>query len=591
MKHKLSVLSVILALLALVVLFTACGAKENTASEGTIKPRTITIYSITGDGTTPEAIAAVQEAMNKITRSMYNTEVILRLYPVDEYETVLKKVIQANEDGDNIVNSGTSDAVTTEAITTNEYGRPITVYPEAHENQFDIFLIPDGVDNFDFYTQEYFNYTENNEIVEMGGVALDISSQINENSASYILNQYIPANVLNFCRADSIDSSSALYGIPSNNYYGDAEYFLVNKALYAEYNYDPSTITDMYSVQSFLVDLAADCGAGKRPGTVPLYNTPGMNLVSVTGMHSVVTQCVTNTASVASGMFTPMNIFAIPNAQKAMGFVNAINIAGGIMPRVTDDVDFSASFGAAYVYGSAEVLSKYADDYYIMLTSVPKIDGDDIYKGVYAVSKYASEYADRCMQILTALTTNAEYRNLFAYGVENVNYIIDEETGLVSWASVKPENVYEMDLERTGNMFLLKQNSNMTEAELLLSDNNWAIAKQTNNDAIVSPYAKFVLSTKYAASDYSSVSYKAMSLTIPELEKLYDEIWVWIAEYPTYVNPDTGENLNTFNEYLLVLQERLNANIYVSSAASQIYSTSIRSQYANWYGVTYGGNK
>ena len=66
---------------------------------------------------------------------------------------------------------------------------------------------------------------------------------------------------------------------------------------------------------------------------------------------------------------------------------------------------------------------------------------------------------------------------------------------------------------------------------------------------------------------------------------------MWIAEYPTYVNPDTGENLNTFNEYLLVLQERLNANIYVSSAASQIYSTSIRSQYANWYGVTYGGNK
>ena len=188
MKHKLSVLSVILALLALVVVFTACGADENVATEGAIKPRTITIYSITGDNTTKDAIDAVEEAMNKITRSLYNIEVELRLYPASEYEAAIKAAIKANEDGDVIIEAGTADSVVAETVV-NEYGRPITVYPTAHKNQFDIFLIPDGVDNFDFYTQDYFNYNEGNEVVEMGGVALDISSQINENSANYILTQ------------------------------------------------------------------------------------------------------------------------------------------------------------------------------------------------------------------------------------------------------------------------------------------------------------------------------------------------------------------------------------------------------------------
>ena len=592
MKHKLSFLSVLLALLALVFVFTACGADENVASEDSNKPRTITIYSITGDNTTKEAIAAVQEAMNKITRSLYNIEVILRLYPESEYEDALLAAIAANESGNLNIDVGTADSVVADTIV-NEYGRPITIYPEAYENQLDIFLIPDGVSNFDYYTSKFFKEGEG-ESATYSGIAHDLTELINQNSKNYVMNQYIPEKILTFCRKYSDQAAGAdnpLYGIPSNRYYGDAEYFLINKALFAEYRYDPATITDMYSVQSFLVDLAADCGAGKRPGTIPLYNTPGMNLMSVTGKNSVVAQAVSDTATVGPGLFTPMNIFSVPSAQKAMTFVNAVYVAGGIMPTVTNDVDFTKSFGAAYVYGSAEVLSKYADDYYIIQTSVPKAESDDIYSGIYAISKYASEYADRCMNILNALTTNAEYRNLFAYGVENVNYMVDEETGLVTWANVKPENIYEMDLSRTGNMFLLKQNDRMTEEELILSANNWAIAKATNNAAIVSPYAKFTLNTT-ADLKSSNASYKPVSQCIPELEKLYDEIWVWISEYQSYTNPATGEPLNTFSQYLIVLQDRLNKDLYVkSSTSTSTEDLSIRTQYANFHYSTYGDGK
>ena len=604
MKHKLSVLSVILALLALVLVFTSCSTDGNVQSVESTKPITITIYSIAGEGTTQAAIQRVQDEMNKITESLYKIHVVLKFYPADEYEAALMAAIQANENADEIIDTEKEDEVVADTVV-NEYGRPITIYPDANENQMDIFLIPEGVSKFDFYTQSCLNYTdENGELVEMGGVAVDLNSHLTENGKGYELNQYIPAKVLDFCRLDSVDSASALYGIPSNRYYGEAEYMLINKALFEEYNYDPSIITDMASVQQFLVDVAADCKSGKLQNVVPLYNTPAMNLLSVTGTKSVITSWVSNTALVSGGMYTPMNIFQIPAAQKGMSFVSAINEAGGIMPRVTDEIDFNSKFGAAFVYGSADVVNKYADDYHIIMNNVPYIDGEDIYKGIYAVSNYASEYADRCIQILTCMNTNKTFRNLFGYGVENVNYYIDEETGLVVYNDATEFEIknketgettvvdmtYNMDLEATGNMFLLMQNAEMDETEMTLSNNNWAVAKATNNLAIVSPYAKFTLNVGYFSSDYSNPAYVAMPKTIPELEKLYDEIWVWIAEYPTYVNPSTGEKLNTFSEYLLVLKDQLDKNLYVSSASSTEMSTSLKSQYTNWYGVVYGDN-
>lgn len=592
MKHRLSVVSVLLALLALVFVFTACGADENQASESTNKPRTITIYSITGDATTKEAIATVQEAMNKITRSLYDIEVELRLYPESEYEAVLQAAIAANEAGNINAGADTSSNVTADTVV-NEYGRPVTVYPEAYDNQLDIFLIPDGVDSFDKYAIEYFKEGEG-EGTTYSGVAIDLSTLIDENSNNYVINQYIPSKILNFCckySDQALGGDNPLLGIPSNRYYGDAEYFLINKELFAEYRYDPSTITDMYSVQSFLCDLAKDCGEGKRGDTVPLYNTPSMNLVSLTGKNSVVAQAVSDTASVTTGQYTPMNIFAIPGARQAMTFVSSIYEAGGILPLVTDEVDFTKSFGAAYVYGSAEIADRYSDDYYVIMTSVPKAEGDDIYSGIYAISKYAEEYADRCMNILNALTTNAEYRNLFAYGVENVNYMIDEETGLVTRANVKPENVYEMDIYRTGNVFLVMQNDEMTEEELILSANNWSYAKATNNKAIVSPYAKFTLSLTMDLR-VSSTSYKPVVQCVDELDKLYDEIWVWIAEYSSYVNPSTGEPLNTFSRYLDILQARLDKDIFVTSATQNSTEfLSIKQQYANFHYSTYGEGK
>lgn len=598
MKHKLSVLPVLFTLLALVFVLTACGSDGNVQSEGVIKPRTITFYSITDEATTDEAIQRVQDELNKITESLYKVHVVLKLYPESEYEEVLKKAIIANEDG--VVFEETDvlvDDSLTAGVGETDSDKEIE-YAEALENQLDIFLIPQGSSKFDTYALKYLQSIDYGE----GGVLADLSSYLNEGSTGYVLNQYIPKKTLDFCRGDSADATSPLYGLPSNRYYADAEYMLINKQLFDEYNYDPSIITDMFSVQSFLADFAADCGPGKKyPNAVPLYNTPDMNVVSFTGKNSVVAQYISNTAHVSNGSFTPMNILAIPNVQKTLAFVNNVHMAGGIMPRVTDNVDFGTQFGAAFIRGNDSVYDTYGDDYHIILTGIPYADGDDIYRGIYAVSKYAeiNGYTDRCMEVLTCLNTNAEFRNLLGYGIENINYIIDEETGCVSYVDASkytedtddddekgPEvdMTYKMDLEITGNMFLLMQNDQMTEEELVLSANNWKAAVSTNNHAIVSPYAKFKF-TAYSQGTPSTAE------TVNELEVLYDEIWTWVAEYEIYSDPSTGEKMNTFSEYVLVLQKELDKNIYVKAAADQLSPTSISGQYSNWYAGMYGGLK
>lgn len=589
MKRKLSLLAVLIAMLSLVLFITACGGDENVASATSIPERTITIYAITGKTTTAEAVASVQAAMNKITESKFKTHVVLKLFDEDHYAEALNQAFETYANRDTTPTRPSGSGNTTDVtVEVNEFGRPVTVYPEVVDGQVDIFLIPEGVSAFNFYTNGYYTKENPDGTTSTSGICADLNEHLASNGNSSVLKQYIPAIVLDYCRKDPIDSSSSLYGIPSNRYYADAEYMLVSKSLLEEYNYDPATITDMFSAQSFLCDLAADCKAGLRPGVIPLYNTPGMNLVSVTGRNSVITQYVAENSTAASGMFTPMNIFTIPTVQRAMGFVNEINKAGGIMPRVTDTVDFSVEFGAAFVKGNASIPDIYGDDYCVIMTGSPIAGNEAIYKGIYAVSKFAEDagYVDRCMEIITLLNTDKEFRNLFGYGVENSNYIIDEETGLVNVIN----DTYAMDLEETGNMFLLMQNSEMSEEELLLSANNWAYAKATNNHAVVSPYTKFELSTRYVASEYTSLStYVPTIMVIPELEKLYDEIWIWISEYPTYISPNSGEPLSNFTEYLLVLQKELDKNLYAASASStRSSSLSIRQQYTNWYAVTYG---
>lgn len=563
MRKTLSGLLVLVLALSFIFVFTGCGDDGNQESEGFVSPLTITITTI-GDATT-EAVAKVQTELNKITEGKFNTHVILNVVKESEYEERLNEMITANDEG--LVNIGGSDVIigaTTEtAVVTkvNELtGRVETVYPTADKNQLDIFLVPEG-------WAKYNEYAEN--------VLLSDLSTFLTDSNGKLLNQYIPSAVLNSCMIDG-----ALYGVPSNVPYGDCEFLFINKELYDNYNYSMDEVDEIYDIQNFLVDVAKDVKSGKLADVVPLYNISDMTLLSLTGRKSVVAQAVSNTASVTDGSFIPLNILTIPAVQNMAKLVNEINSACGIMPVTDESADLSANFAAGFVRGGLGLVEEYSDEYYIINTRVAVADAEDLYRGIYGVSTYAEAYADRCMQLITCLNTNAEFRNILAYGVKNEHYIVSEDTGIVSRAS----DDYIMDIYRTGNVFLLMQNDQMTAEELSLSANGWKNAIEANGKAIVSPYAQCVIDFSESKAN-STANYKVLSEVVPELERLYDEIWVWISEYPEAVNSE-GEQ-PAFATYIQDLQKKLNADVYVKSATSTTQETSLRKQYGTWYELNY----
>ena len=69
---------------------TGCSDSGDVTTGRTTKPLTFTLYGITGEGTTEEAIKAVEDAMNVYTEGKFNTHIILRLYPESEYYNVLE---------------------------------------------------------------------------------------------------------------------------------------------------------------------------------------------------------------------------------------------------------------------------------------------------------------------------------------------------------------------------------------------------------------------------------------------------------------------------------------------------------------------
>ena len=83
------------------------------------------------------------------------------------------------------------------------------------------------------------------------------------------------------------------------------------------------------------------------------------------------------------------------------------------------------------------------------------------------------------MEIITYLNTRSDLRNLFAYGIEGVNYELDKE-GVVK----KLNNDYNMKLEYTGNMFVAYPPEGSTP-------DVWENAKQQNLDMVKSPYFGF----------------------------------------------------------------------------------------------------
>ncbi|MPN12094.1 hypothetical protein SDC9_159406 [bioreactor metagenome] len=86
---------------------------------------------------------------------------------------------------------------------------------------------------------------------------------------------------------------------------------------------------------------------------------------------------------------------------------------------------------------------------YIVRTYItPTVTAKNCLTGLYGISAY-SKLFDRSAEILTLLYCNADFKTVFTYGVENVNWIKNDD-GTIS----KINDDYSMDFYQTGNTLI-----------------------------------------------------------------------------------------------------------------------------------------
>ena len=487
MKKRL--LSFIIALACLVLpVLTSCGDGEDYVPMAKVKPMTITLYGIKGEGTTDEAIKAVQDEMNEYTEGNLNTRVLLRLFTEDEYYAKLDEAFaKAQEYKDNKKNNGgTKPAETTEAApegSGDKTSKYEMVYPNEQGTQVDIFMVR-GYEMFNTYANDK-KLAATVSVKEKSGII-----------AKYISDRYIDITTVGGTPLEGglLDKGS-IKGIPNNTVNGEYTYLLVDKALAAQHYYAEKNLTTLAGLSNFLKDAAS-----KNSDYITLYNAPELNVNTIG--DALIGGVVTDLAHAYSEL-APTNLLKNEAYVEYLKYLNLFTSKGYITEGDAHSLPENEKVAAAFIKGSSDVPAKYGDDYLVIPYAKPVMNDLGT---VYCVSTYAAN-SSRCMEVISLLQTNAEYRNTFQYGVENVHYTVNDYTGIIEIIS----DDWNMNPADTGNIFLLKENSSMDETTRALAKNDWAVAKVHYRDTVVNPYLKFIYEPDEAFASIEEASKNAYS--------------------------------------------------------------------------------
>lgn len=505
MKKKFICLALVAGLLLSAL--TGCSSSSESSSTDTTssttsssnKTGTITLTAITGDSTTEDAIQQVQQAMNRLTKSEYKTQVILQLVKADEYvdyidktvakieeeqtaaeesEAAAKEEAKKKKEAEKAANANkknrskwitTTTAETedtsadTEETTQDEYGREVVKYPDLEGTQLDIVFMT-GIDMF-------------NDFVEKGYLQ-SLNDELTNNSK--ILNKYIYPTFLSAGK-----SSGTTYAIANNRIMGEYTYLLIDKELADKYQFDATSVKTLADCEAFLDEVKTN-----EKDVVPMNEPVDLNYVQYcTGSPSVLGTVIKSTYSTSSKA-VPKNLLT--------------DDAYVAHQALLDKMEVGNYFGTGNRYAIQAVKGyintpdeeKWSDNYYVVTYELPICSNEVMYSGMFGVSAYASDVS-RCMEIITMLNTDSELRNIYQYGIKDVNYSLNDD-GTVHMLN----NDWSMNLYQTGNCFIAYvPEGNPT--------NLWEIGKLQNVETLTSPYFMWQYANKDTADllqDYLDVS-------------------------------------------------------------------------------------
>lgn len=591
---KRSLLALLLALVMCLSLFcVSCSSGKDGEEEEDpnvleqdveVTPMTITLYAPTKSTTTQEQIKVVEDAFNEITESKYNTHVVLKLIPEDEYDQAIQdNVKKITEQIEAEWENPSTEAPETEAPAAEENGEEMEVkYPEAKENQMDLFL----VHSFDTYYK-----------LATSGFLNPLDSDLN--ATGKLLSSYVYPYLL---RAAKVEGYT--YGVFNNTVFGNYQYLLLNKELVDKYEYDPEEIKNISSISMFLQEIKKN-----EPDVIPFIGEFEAPVVYWNNQPSVIGAFVGDAMSSAGKVdatsyrpeaLYPGSLFNSSAYRAWMTEYNKLYQADCIVAKTAEnenskfaatiiegDVTLSPTFADVYgnyktdEYGFKYITDENGVDYYVSVYKRPMADNKTVFNAGYVMNAYTEDPA-RCMEILTCLNTDAALSNLFMYGVKDKHYTIDEVTKLVH----KTTDTYAMDISTIGNIYLLNPSDDMNEYWQFMSKNNWENAKNTNREAIMNPFLGFYFNPEKPLEEDLTETQIMPELSFAEH---YQEVVKASEPYLTGVLTFRDTEDYDFNRYIMAQRNLVGEDPLFDQLTD--YNTGVYymlSPYNTWYQEHYG---
>lgn len=559
MKKRL--LSLVLCVLMVACVFTGCSSSSDTdeeiIEENSRSTRTLNMYLMTEDNTDPEQAAAVEAAINKITKSKFKTKLNITFLKESEYYDALEATFKAKAEDEAMAEKAakalkkylkenkkeygeegakqkfyedhpeylkyaetttdpTAETTPEETVYNSETGILELKYPEANENVVDIFYLS-GYDR-------YVEYIDNEWVARIDDELTSTSKKLKD----YISSVYM----------DAMKIDSATYAVPNNRTIGSYTYMLVNKELLAKYYYDITTFTTLSDCSEFLEDIARF-----EPDVVPIDGAPDLYNVlywdidpDTLEINTDTFNIIGTTYSANSSLGTQVQFTSLFASRKAYRDQLLSNMKYKELGYFKDNVSADAKCAIKIVSGGAELEKLYGEDYHMVVLESPRANSDILYGSMLAVGGYSTDVS-RAMEVITYINTNSELRNLLQYGIENVNYTLTEECQ-VEYTS---NNGYWMDINKTGNSFIAYTTVG-TDPEL------WKYGMQQNNDATTDIILGFSLKESKVNTD----AIKKMRELSDDVEKrinactTYDELSALIDTLQVELRSQSNSDIKNF---------------------------------------------
>ena len=486
-------------------------------------------------------LGQINKAINKITKTKFKTQLKIKYLTEENYYAGIEK---AFADRQTAKDNGTLQSPTISADETvlNEYGVPELKYPTTADYQVDIMYVGEG--------HKYRAYADNGWLYALDGMIADSAVE---------LTYYIDDVLLSSAKYRGVT-----YGVPARNTIGEYIYLAVDAELAENYYLLPSTFENSLYSNSCYEFLELVYNAYKdpqNPSTIkPIYCDEDVDLEELELLHfwsydidSIPGQFVLNpetfslfgdfyTADEAQGAdLANLNILSPNNPRYKQMLTKKLRYETAENYLTTDASEKTA---VRLVKGGLEERAKLeAAGYTVLTAKAPRVTDESVFGSMFSVGSFTVD-PERCMEVIAYINTNVEFRNLLQYGIEGINYTLEAvecEDGIVrQYAKMTEDNVYVMDVEKTGNVFIAYPNSE--EAVML-----WEYGKKQNNDATAYPtvginfdLAQYKMDAKsiYIINSVSE-QYKALL----DAARTEDEL---NALFPAIANSSSSEAFATF---------------------------------------------